>query len=351
LAEPDNTSKLIIYVRGNKLQIAERNLTVFHRLKSNKPDLIALVSLVESEKPRARRNPLSEFIGASMDDIQEQQTIRLADEFLHELVHELDHEDLVGITLGGSYARGAATLYSDVDVGCFWREGVRPPPKRFLYRQGKLVSITMTSVKEAREMLKRPDSAMRLVSGKRRLLLDKDGEVSRLLSEIEAFRWEDLQEAVNTQVSYWMMLKAEDIQKVLGEFEQENAPGLALVISDLISVLTRLSALCHRTLITNDSTYYQQVQEAVGLDSTWTRFHRIAIGLETGPTDIAPLRARGIAVLHLYRETLVFSRPVMQMEQREIAEQVLRVVQEASKRLPFTPEEQRWLRYGMEMQA
>jgi hypothetical protein len=95
LAEPDNTSKLIIHVRGNKLQIAERNLTVFHRLKSNKPDLIALVALVESEKPRARRNPLSEFTGASMDDIQEQQTIRLADEFLHELVHELDHEDLV----------------------------------------------------------------------------------------------------------------------------------------------------------------------------------------------------------------------------------------------------------------
>jgi hypothetical protein len=140
----------------------------------------------------------------------------------------------------------------------------------------------MTSVTGAREMLKRPDSAMLLVSGKRRLLLDKDGEVSRILSEIEAFRWKDLQGAVNTHVSYWMMLKAEDIQKVLGEFEQENAPGLALVISNLVAVLTRLSALCHRTLITNDSTYYHQVQEAVGLDSTWTRFHRIAIGLETG---------------------------------------------------------------------
>ena len=44
-----------------------------------------------------------------MDSMQGQQTIRLADEFLHELVHELDHEDLVGITLGGSYVRGTAT--------------------------------------------------------------------------------------------------------------------------------------------------------------------------------------------------------------------------------------------------
>jgi nucleotidyltransferase-like protein len=307
-----------------------------------------MVFLAESEQQRIGSKLLGEFERESMAGFQKQ-AISLTDAFLDELVHELDHDDLVGITLGGSYTRGTATLYSDVDIGCFWREGVRPPPRRFLYRQGKLISITMTKVSEARKMLKRPDSAMHVASGKRRILLDKSGEVSRLLSEIEAFRWEDLQEAVNTHVSYWMMLKAEDIQKVLGEFEQENAEGLALVISNLVSVLTRLSALCHRTLITNDSTYYQQVQKAVGLDSTWTRFHRIATGIEPGPTGIAPLRARGIAVLHLYRETLLLAKPVMQTEHRAIAEQVLRVVQSAVVQLPFTEEEQRWLKNGMHM--
>ncbi len=148
-----------------------------------------------------------------------------------------------------------------------------------------------------------------------------------------------------------MMLKAEDVQKVLREFEQENAPGLALVSTNLLAELTLLTALCHRTLITNDSTYYQQVQEAAGLDSGWTRAHRIATGLEAGPTNIAPLRARGIAVLHLYSDTLVFARPVMQAEHLEIAEQALRVVQEASERFPFTEAEQRWLKNWMEMRA
>lgn len=284
-----------------------------------------------------------------MDGVEVQQAVSLADAFLHELVRDLDHEDIVGITLGGSYARGTATRYSDVDLACFWREGLRPPPKRFLYRQGKLISIKMTSVREIREMLKRPDSAMLVASGKRRLLLDKDGEVSSLLAEIEAFRWEDLQEAVNAHISFWMMLKAEDVQKVLREFEQENALGLALVITHLVEQLTRLSALYHRTVITNDSTYYQQVQEAAGLDSAWTRAHRIATDLSAGPPGIAPLRARGIAVLHLYRETLVFIRPVMQTDHSEIAEEVLRVVQEAAEQLPFTEEEQRWLKNGMEM--
>jgi len=284
-----------------------------------------------------------------MDGIQEQQAVSLAEEFLHELVRELDHEDIVGITLGGSYARGTATRYSDVDLACFWREELRPPPKRFLYRQGKLISIKMTKVSEARELLKRPDSAMLLVSGKRRLLLDKDGSVSSLLAEIEAFRWEDLQKAVNAHVSFWMMLKAEDVQKVLREFEQENAEGLALVIIHLVEQLTRLTALYHRTVTTNNSTYYQQVQEAAGRDSAWTRSHRIATGLEAGPAGIAPLRGRGIAVLHLYRETLVFVKPVMQADHREIAEEVLRVVQEAVEQLPFTEKEQRWLKNGMQM--
>jgi predicted nucleotidyltransferase len=53
--------------------------------------------------------------GVSMDGAQEQQVVSLTDDFLHELVQELDHEDIVGIMLGGSYARGTATRYSDVD--------------------------------------------------------------------------------------------------------------------------------------------------------------------------------------------------------------------------------------------
>src|SRR5215831_9356692 len=186
--------------------------------------------LFQNQSNRERRATcFREGKGASMAGVQKPQAISLAEEFLHDLVQELDHPDIVGITLGGSYARGTATGYSDVDLACFWREGVKPPPKRFLYRQDKLISIKMTSVAEIREALKRPDSAMLTVSGKRRLLLDKDGSIARLLAEIEAFRWEDLQEAVNAQISVWMMLKAEDVLKVLRECEQNNAPGLSYV--------------------------------------------------------------------------------------------------------------------------
>ncbi len=43
----------------------------------------------------------------------------LSDSFLEALVAEIDTEQIRGIILGGSQARGDATPYSDVDVACF----------------------------------------------------------------------------------------------------------------------------------------------------------------------------------------------------------------------------------------
>ncbi len=274
----------------------------------------------------------------------ENQTVDISDAFLADLVRELDHEDIIGITLGGSYARGKATRYSDVDLACFWREGRRPPPKRFMYRQGRLISVKMTSVAEIRGMLGRPQSALFFANGKHRLLLDKDGSVARLLEEIELFRWDALQADANESISLWMALKAEDMQKILREFQFDNMPGLAYTLAVQIEELTLLTALYYGELITGNSTYYRQVEEAAGSASAWTRYHRIATGLEDGPEGIKPLRARGIASLYLYRETLAIVKLVMRPEHLAVAEEVLMVVGDAREHLPFTEEEHLWLK-------
>lgn len=280
-------------------------------------------------------------------DQQANTATHLADEFLAELVLELDNENIIGITLGGSYARGEATRYSDVDFACFWREGLRPPAKRFFYRQGKLISVKMTSVTEIREMLNRLPSALLFASGKHRLLLDKDGSIARLLQEIEDFRYDTLQAETNKNISLWMMLQAEEIHKVLREFQQDNASGLAYAITKLVTELTLLVTLRYGIMITSDSTYYAQVEEMVGHNSTWTSLHRITTGVEAGPQDIRPVRARGIAVLHLYRETIELMRAIMKKEHLEVAEQALEIMKSAAEELPFTQEEYLWLKKWM----
>ena len=65
----------------------------------------------------------------------------LSDEWLQILVSELDNESIIGIILGGSHVRGEATPYSDVDIACFVPDSMMPPRKRFIYRDGHLVSL------------------------------------------------------------------------------------------------------------------------------------------------------------------------------------------------------------------
>lgn len=279
-----------------------------------------------------------------MNQAQEQRTTSIADSFLAELVQELDHQDIVGITLGGSYARGEATPYSDIDLACFWQEGVRRPPKRFLYRGGKLVSVKMTAASEMRGMLARPQAAILFASGQHRILLDKDGSVARLLRDIAEFNWETLQAATNESISIWMMLKAEDVHKILGEFWRGNEPGMAYATFKLVGELTLLAAMRYKLLITSDSTYYNQVEAAAGNASAWTRYHRLTLGLEPTPDGIAPVRARGIAALRFYDETLALLRPVMDDERQAIAEQTVEIVRAAVEALPLTDEEREWFK-------
>ncbi len=65
----------------------------------------------------------------------------LTDEFFDDLVAELDSDEIIGIILGGSYARNEATPFSDVDIACFVPDSLKPTPKRFIYRDGRLLSI------------------------------------------------------------------------------------------------------------------------------------------------------------------------------------------------------------------
>src|SRR6266699_21092 len=141
----------------------------------------------------------------------------LSDDYLNRLVVELDNDDIVGIILGGSYARNEATQFSDVDIACFVRDLIKPPPKRFIYRDGRLLSVGYRTVAEIRSELARPERAIFIVSGFRRVLLDKDGSVCRLMREIETFDWGPLQEAANSYTSFGMMLAAEQVHKILSE--------------------------------------------------------------------------------------------------------------------------------------
>jgi predicted nucleotidyltransferase len=257
----------------------------------------------------------------------------LSNEFLNSLVTELDNDDIVGITLGGSYVRGEATPYSDVDIGCFFKEEAKLPSKRFMYRNNRLISIAANTVSTIRTRLCQPEMAIFFVAGKRRILLDKDGSVGKLLQEIEAFTWESLQQAADEYASFQMMLLAEQVHKILSELLKGDDIAISYVTSELLFCLTKVMAVQRGVLVKSDSTYYQQVQAAVGRASAWTRHHRLVAGVDVGQSDITSVRARAVAALVLYRETVALLQFIMRPDHLEVAEQAVRIANKVAPHL------------------
>jgi predicted nucleotidyltransferase len=257
----------------------------------------------------------------------------LSNEFLNTLVAELDNDDIVGITLGGSYVRGDATPYSDIDFGCFFKDDVTLPPHRLLYRDGRLISVVAKSVATVRADLVRPEKALFIVASPRHILLDKDGSVTKLIQDIAAFRWEPLQLAANKYASFQMMLAAEQVHKILSEILRRDDMAISYATTKLLSWLTEIVAVYCGVLIKSDSVYYQQVQATVGPTSIWTRYHRIVAGLDMLPANVSPIKVKAVAGLHLYQETITLLQSTMQLEHLAVAEQSMRVFREAGPRL------------------
>lgn len=257
---------------------------------------------------------------------------RVDDTFLSGLVTELDDDAVTAIILRGSYARGDATSYSDIDLTRFVQE---PPEttkaKQFTYREGFLISISTRTIVQERERLAVPERAIFVVPGLREahILLDKHGAFRALQQEAEAFRWEPLQEAANVYASTLLMEHTEYVLKILRALLLKDEFALSEITLELLLALTDAVAVQRGMLVASGNTYFQQVQEVVGVDSAWTRHHRLIAGIDSFPLDVTPNEARGLAVLRLFQETVKLLQPVLSVASREVVEQTAVLIEQA----------------------
>ncbi len=255
----------------------------------------------------------------------------LSHTFLQALVAELDADQIRGIILGGSYARGDATPYSDVDLACFVPDSFRPLRKRFLYREGHLMSIALKTLAGAQQQLQDPYQALWIVPSfqQARVLLDKDGSMRQLKQLVESFAWEPLRTEAIEVAGSLLAGDAEFIHKLLGNSWKENLSGVAYATTKLFDGATMAMALSSAAFITTDSLYYQEVEAAVGLETAWTHYHRLLTGATTSAEDTCSVQARGKLALQLYRETAQLLWPTLNEECRSVVEQVLTIIQQA----------------------
>jgi len=134
-----------------------------------------------------------------------------------------------------------------------------------------------------------------------------------------------LEQQAKGYVSFQVAMLAEQVHKILSTWSQNNRLALSYVTTKLLLALTEVMTVRYGVLIKNDSTYYQQVQEAVGLTSTWTAYHQLATGTQTQ----APLKEWAKQALHLYQETVKLAKPVMEQSHLAVAEQAVRIIDDA----------------------
>ncbi len=91
----------------------------------------------------------------------------LTDSFLQSLVARLDNENIIGITLTGSFARGEGGPYSDVDIRCYVRQAPASEAEIYTmeYQNGFLISIYHTSLEDEYASLRIPQKAIWAVPG------------------------------------------------------------------------------------------------------------------------------------------------------------------------------------------
>src|SRR5579884_362525 len=223
--------------------------------------------------------------------------VSLPDEFLSKLVAELNDETVRAIILHGSYARGDATPpYSDVDlVRILYETPERQQQKRFIWYDGYLLNLSSRPLSIYQEWLTQPQTAIFRVQTIRdaHILLDKEGAFRTFQQEVlNTWKWEPLQAAANAHAGQLLMEQTEIVLKILRALKIHDSVALSDMLLDLFATVTEAIAVQHGVLVSSGNTYFHQVQEAVGRDSTWTSYHLRTAGIVPQNSSVPSIEER-----------------------------------------------------------
>ena len=224
-----------------------------------------------------------------------------------------------GIALAGSVARGQHTPWSDVDLlryvaGSGVADGV--PPR---WIGDRLVRVSSQTMEEAWAELERPEIAIWAVLPlqQMRILLDRDGDVARLVDRARTFEWASIAERARAWASRRLAKDAENVLKLRAAIDREDESSILNAHLNLAQHCADAVAVARGVLIPTENRFHEVVRQAAGPE--WTRLQRAAYGLDGGD---AVARAR--ATCALYAATVALLGPDLDKDDRAVADRALR---------------------------
>ena len=231
--------------------------------------------------------------------------------------------DAVAVALMGSYARGDAGRFSDVDLVRFYAggDGYGGAETRFL--DGFFIVVSDVRPAQVEDWFYKPDQASATIAGLRsaRPLWDPAGFFTSIQSEAKVFTWDSEMQAradawASSQMAGWI----EEAQKGLAGLRASHEGRLLNARYGLTWGMLNVLRVQRGILISGDNGTYPEVIQNIGPGSRWAVLSRQAFGID----GAASLTGQVTAGLRLYIHTAELLAGILKPDDKRSVNEVVR---------------------------
>jgi hypothetical protein len=243
------------------------------------------------------------------------------------LVRRFRRPGLGAVALMGSFARGDAGQFSDVDLVLFTgsEEKERTDPESHRV-EGRLVVVSEVTPGELERWFSEPELATACLGGLRdaRALWDPEGTLRMVQERARRFVWDSfMQTKADAYASRRMVDWIEEVHKGLEGLRTGDVGRLLNARYGLSWGLTQIMRVQRGVILSGDNDSYPAVAESLGPDSDWTRLSRKAFGIE----GTEPLDGQVRAGLRLYALSARLLADVLEPADRDMIEHTVQLLE------------------------
>lgn len=214
-------------------------------------------------------------------------------------INRIDKTNLRAIALMGSYARGEAKKYSDIDIVCFLKENVQERPPQIKIIDQKYLVVSFVSFAEVESWFTLPEQAVKCILGLRyaKPIWDPNDCFVELQKRAIEFRWNDsFQLKANMYASKNLLSWVEEVHKALQGVLLRDTGRMLNGLHGLTFGLFHVVSVQRGILLFGDNSFFEQVTSYFGKESEFSQLSREAFGVEVA----VELSQRVVAGLRLF---------------------------------------------------
>lgn len=218
-------------------------------------------------------------------------------------IDAIDKTKLLAIALMGSYARGEAGKYSDIDIVCFSEASAEGQSPLIEVIDEKYLVISFVSSGEVQSWFTQPEKATEYIGGLRfaQPIWDPTGYFAELQKRAFGFVWdESLQQKANIYASKSLFGWLEEVHKALQGLLMGDTGRMLNGLQGLTYGIFNVVRVQRGTMLSGENYFFEEVLNSFGQHSEFARLSRIAFGVGKG----VELSERVLAGLQLFCQTV-----------------------------------------------